>query len=447
MPSQTTAPPRPRARKKPASADKPNATERTALRLISEQTTIPLDQLARFLECSPTETANLIEGLAAKRWAHSKVFRAGDTRWVWLTEKGSTLSGTGLAHRRIPPNHAYLNHFRAINEVRLHLARLEPAGRWVCETRIHGRRPRGDRVPDAIFEVGGERHAIEVELSCKAKKSYRRILAENSARYDAVIYFASSEPADTLRRLREREEWPKLIVRDMPNHKPAEKPPRGEALRNPAEGEAEILHLISEQGAIRIDQLGRFLAREPEETQQLVERLCAAGFATRMRFLTGEPEWVCLTWIGNRLSGSPLTWFRPGAGAVDKWRLLNELRIYLADAEPRARWIGKRSLVKERGRRANLPHAELHLDSKRLALNIRLTPSKHDAFIRRTDIQNAAYDAVVFFSPTRRVRQFMERLQEEHRWSKLVIRDAPQPGSLPVAPTPAEKLVDSVLSS
>ena len=53
---------------------------------------------------------------------------------------------------------------RAVNEVRLHIARRAPEARWICgRSVVREQGTRGYR-PNAVVEIGAERHAILVHL-------------------------------------------------------------------------------------------------------------------------------------------------------------------------------------------------------------------------------------------------------------------------------------------
>ncbi len=205
------------------------------------------------------------------------------------------------------------------------------------------------------------------------------------------------------------------------------------------------MRLISEQGAVRLDQLARFLDCNPEAIEELAARLCAGNFATRHAFLAGEPQWIALTWVGNRLADTPLDWFRPRPGGVRHWLALNELRLYIRQCSPNAEWLSRRLLLKTHGRTAKVPGAEVRLGGKRFAINYRLTPNNGGTLVPRADLQNDAYDAVIFFCATPRTRLFMERLQRQHRWSKVAVRDMPDPELIASESREVKRLVDSLL--
>jgi hypothetical protein len=113
-----------------------------------------------------------------------------------------------------------LAHRRAVNEIRLHLAERAPQGLWLCERTVFNRRDPNDHLPDAVFEIDGERHAIEAELSRKGHAEIRHIVAQHSRRYDAVIYFCARSTYSFLLGVQAEARWPKLLVRRLPEAEP-----------------------------------------------------------------------------------------------------------------------------------------------------------------------------------------------------------------------------------
>jgi hypothetical protein len=185
-----------------------------ALRLLSEQVAIPLDQLARFLGASLSETVAALQALEAARCIEYRRFLVCDHPWFWPSRRGARLAGTGFPYST--PDVAMLAHRRAVNEVRLHLAESAPQGRWLCERTVYRRRDPADHLPDAVFEICGERHAIEAELSAKPNREIRQIVAQHSDRYDAIVYFCAPNIYRLLKRVKAEGRWPKLIVRRLP---------------------------------------------------------------------------------------------------------------------------------------------------------------------------------------------------------------------------------------
>ena len=172
---------------------RPEPWEFDLLRLIAEQGAIPFDQLARFLGCEDEQAARIAKHLHKAGFADYGRFLHGEPHWVWLSARGARLSGTGL-HYRLPKVGA-MARARAVNEVRLHIARRAPEARWVCgRSIVREQGVRGYR-PNAVVEIGRERHAILVRLRVQSEERERAILETHMARYDAVIAFcAPSRP-------------------------------------------------------------------------------------------------------------------------------------------------------------------------------------------------------------------------------------------------------------
>jgi hypothetical protein len=188
------------------------------LRLLSEQGAIPLDQLARFLGGSLGEAVALLQGFEEAGCVEHRRFLVRDHPWFWPSRRGAVAAATGF-HYKVP-DVAFLAHRRAVNEVRLHLADRAPQGRWLCERTVYRRRDPNDHLPDAVFEIDGERHAIEAELSRKRDREIRRIVAEHSNRYDAVLYFCGPHTYNLMKRVTTEKRWPKLMVRRVPEAEP-----------------------------------------------------------------------------------------------------------------------------------------------------------------------------------------------------------------------------------
>lgn len=184
------------------------------LTLLAEQGTIPLDQLARFLDRSLEATVRAVQGLEEEGQVEHRRFLVRDFPWFWPSRAGMQRSETGFAYHE--PDVAGIAHRRAVNEVRLYLAAKAPRGRWVCERTVWRQRDPSDHLPDAVFEIDGERHAIEAELSCKQNPEIRSIVAQHSNRYDAVLYFCGPYTYRLLKRVAAEGRWPKLAVRRLP---------------------------------------------------------------------------------------------------------------------------------------------------------------------------------------------------------------------------------------
>lgn len=140
----------------------------------------------------------------AERWeleglVKVRKFTQGQPHWVWLTARG--LRQFGLPYSYVEPKLVLLNHYSAVNNVRLYLERTHgEALQWRCERDIiqeHLRKverneePAARHLPDAEINFKGHVQAIEVELTQKSRERLGAILAELRTRYKLVIYLAA----------------------------------------------------------------------------------------------------------------------------------------------------------------------------------------------------------------------------------------------------------------
>ena len=375
------------------------------------------------------EVREQIERLDRAGCVSTKQFLVGELPWVWLTKRGARLAGTGCSARRSPPATSRLDRLRAINEVRLRLSQRAPHGRWTSENRLR----LGDArkvCPNALFEIDGERQAIRVALSYVPKSKAENAIAESRTDYDTVVYFCGPRSVALLRSMEEEGDWPKLVVRDLPNCAPAPVLPRTRwiPVREPTASEIDSLRLISEQGAIPVDQLTRFLDRDGEAVEGLLRGLLDAGYVSSHSFIAGEPEWIWLTERGGRLSGTELRPLLPRSRGLAKLRALNEARLLIEDRFPTAEWIGMRVLLREHGSYARVPGAVVELGGMRHSIDVLLYGGQSEYWLPLISERCDCFDAVVILCPTPKIRAFMEALQDEHRWQKVLVRDLPGMG-------------------
>jgi hypothetical protein len=192
----------------------PEPWEFELLRLIAEQGAIPFDQLARFLDYSSERAAAVAKHLAKAGYADYGRFLHDEPHWVWLTGRGTRLSGTGFAFCR--PKVGAMARMRAVNEIRLHIAARAPKARWICSRSVLREQGKRGYRPNAVVEIGGERHAIVLCLRASDQRRVRAIIETHMARYDAVIVFANPKPRKLLQRLAAQHHWPKLVIRPPP---------------------------------------------------------------------------------------------------------------------------------------------------------------------------------------------------------------------------------------
>ncbi len=192
----------------------PEPWEFELLRLIAEQGAIPFDQLARFLGCEEAPAARVAKHLFKAGFADYGRFLYDEPPWVWLSGRGMRLSGTGFTYLR--PRVGAMARMRAVNEIRLHIAARAPKARWLCARSVVREQGKRGHRPNAVVEIGRERHALLTCLRVQPQERTRAIVETHMARYDAVIAFAKPAPRRLLERLAQENHWPKLVVRTLP---------------------------------------------------------------------------------------------------------------------------------------------------------------------------------------------------------------------------------------
>ena len=171
-----------------------NARDLALLPLIAEQCAVTQPQLARLL--GRTEHAARWQRARWQRagWVEGRVLLVGEPAFVWLTAKGQRACGVDFKLWR-PQSIARLPHLAAVTDVRLHVAARRPEATWISErvlARQHAHAgKRRAHLPDAEVLIGDQRVAVEVELTQKERHRTEAIVADLSARYDAVWYFAA----------------------------------------------------------------------------------------------------------------------------------------------------------------------------------------------------------------------------------------------------------------
>ncbi len=191
------------------------AAELQVLGWLSEQYAAPLVQVAVAMGRAERSARRSVARLRAAGLVEASSVLARGGVWVWLTARGQRLAQTGFSPWRMRPG--LLAHVAAVNEVRLHIARRAPEAVWVCERQLARDAARRDtHLPDALVLVGAERHAIEVELTPKARVRTTAIVAGLVAGHDAVVYFCAPRARPALDELAAGGQYPKLVVRDLP---------------------------------------------------------------------------------------------------------------------------------------------------------------------------------------------------------------------------------------
>jgi AcrR family transcriptional regulator len=189
--------------------------------------------------------------------------------------------------------------------------------------------------------------------------------------------------------------------------------------------EVPVLVLVSEQGAIPLDQLARFLAHDRAETLVLVERLWQAGFVRCERLLADEPAWVWLSARGATQARTALPLFRPAIGGLRRLRAVNEVRLSVSRGGPGGGWIARR-VLRSRLVRGGLPDGVLERGGRWQAIDVRLDTATPQVLRRLVRRRSGEFDALTCFCAPQAASQ-LRRLAKQSGWSELVVRPLPSP--------------------
>jgi hypothetical protein len=106
------------------------------------------------------------------------------------------LSGSSYWVER--PRVGAIARMRAVNEVRLYIARRAPEASWISRRAVGRQLGWRGHVPNAVVEIGVERHAIIILLRTYNPQRVRGALETHMARYDAAIVLRTRSPATFL---------------------------------------------------------------------------------------------------------------------------------------------------------------------------------------------------------------------------------------------------------
>lgn len=186
----------------------------------------------------------------------------------------------------------------------------------------------------------------------------------------------------------------------------------------------ETLGWISEQYAVRMDELAVLLGRSERTAQRFARRCRAGGLVHAQPVLAGEPTWLWLTSAGRRLAPTEFKGWSMRVGLLAHVSAVNRVRLYVAARSPESEWVCERRLAQDVPRSRHLPDAVVQTGGARHAIEVELTPKSNRRLEAIIDELCAGYDAVVYFT-TPHTRRQLQRLNEGERWAKLAIRDVP----------------------
>lgn len=145
-------------------------------------------------------------------------------------------------------------------------------------------------------------------------------------------------------------------------------------------GQRDIVGLqwLSEQGAMRLDQLARLFelldSRQVSQdaARKTVNRWLDQGWATSRLLLQGTPSFIWLTRTGARITGSSLPCTEPALATLQHNADVVDIRLDITRLDPHATWRSERqirSVIPPRNKDKSSPHlpdAEVRLSDGRL---------------------------------------------------------------------------------
>ena len=327
-----------------------------------------------------SDVVRFTDEMVAQGWISKKSLVRGEQPYVWLRTAGAKHSG--LDFSPVKPTLSTVTHLRAITEARIYLHEHAPEGEWVCERMIlrnhhrgQVRRRRGPltkatvHIPDGVFKIEGEVHAIKAEISLKRpKSSLEAIIAQHSSRYDAVVYFCAPRTFREIKRHGFEERYPRLFtcclvddlrllakgdfrVEDDDRYRRVE--------RDPEPWEIAFMDLVCEQGAIPMDLVARFLGCDEKRADAIVSHLLEAGFVMRARPEPEMPDWVLLE--GQRADRFSTLHAKPQQtmlGGLPRARAFSEVRLRILEVtKGTITWTSGRELRRLQGDKGTLPDA------------------------------------------------------------------------------------------
>jgi hypothetical protein len=191
-----------------------SARDLETLRWVDEQYAVRVDQLARKLGRSERTMQRWARLYGEWGWIEQRRLLVDEPAYVWLTSKGQREAGTGFGPWR--PKVGKLAHIAAVVDVRLYVEERSAESLWASERVLRRELAASEHLPDAVVTTEGERHAIEVELTPKARRRTVATIEELGRRYDRTLYFCAPAARRQIEELRRSHEWPRLAVRPLP---------------------------------------------------------------------------------------------------------------------------------------------------------------------------------------------------------------------------------------
>lgn len=396
------------------------------LRVLTEQQAAPIDQLARLLGSKRSTLRSQAERLEQEGWLVSDSFSTD--RYPWLRPTSRAASRLGTPYRRHSLSLRHLNHHRGMIEARIELSQEFPEGRWVSESAVLRRDRCKEDLPDGEFELDGNRWAIEVELSWKSIPRVRNHVDALLRRYDKVIYFCTDRVLRRMAAVQAGFPAERLQLRQAkaPTWLTAPQKRKVKSSHRVTPVEVKLLRLITEEGAVAIDQLAELTGAEPAPMRRQLAKLERHGLLERGFRFPGSAGWVWCTYLGTRASGTSICPLKMvGPSLLHRRRAMMSVRLLLMGPGSPGRWLTRRMLSQgiKRGIRIEMAVLEHH-GCRFAVMALPEAPTHTPPMVRSIERLASEYDAVWCYcaseSKVWATRQLLSK-----GWKNVEVKDLP----------------------
>lgn len=218
-------------------------------------------------------------------------------------------------------------------------------------------------------------------------------------------------------------------------------PPPGRKKRKPDEVETELLRVLCEQNAMKLEQLARFFGVDRPEMEMLVAEYVELGWVFVERFITGDDIWVWCTGRGDKLADLHFKTRPPHYRSLIHWSAITEARMFversLEEKGQSFEWRCERQLRREQ-KRGYLPDGAVLVEvvdsdgsvrTERHAIEAELSLKQGHELHDKFKVYEGEFDWVTYFAPiyiSRKIDQLRaERSEEGEPYPRLLVHEIP----------------------
>lgn len=189
--------------------------EARLVRLITEQTAIPIDQFARFIGRDLNYARRAAMHLEKAGFVCRALGPVDEGFWLWATAPAIRMAEAGL--KFAVPATVTLPELRCLNEARLFAQKRSPDGRWWSK-RMLRRGVVGASGPAGVMSCDDREYVVEIEPNSrdrdKLTRKYERRYAEQRRYNRQIFVLCAPGNAPLMRDLKRRCGWADLFVEE-----------------------------------------------------------------------------------------------------------------------------------------------------------------------------------------------------------------------------------------